>query len=43
MKMYDINIDSGEDEYVLLENEGKTVMFAAIDEIFKRALLLLIQ
>ena len=31
MKMYDINIDSGEDEYALLENEGKTVMFAAID------------
>lgn len=38
MKMYDINIDSGEDEYVLLENEGKTVMFAAIDGKFSASI-----
>ena len=38
MKMYDINIDSGEDEYALLENEGKTVMFAAIDGKFSASI-----
>ena len=38
MKMYDINIDSGEDEYVMLENEGKTVMFAAIDGKFSASI-----
>ncbi len=31
MKMYDVDIDSGEEKYSLLENEGKTVMFSAID------------
>lgn len=34
MKMYDIDISEQEDEYALLENQGKTVMFTAIDNKF---------
>lgn len=34
MSMYDIDVSLDEDKYTLLENQGKTVMFTAIDKIF---------